>query len=109
MDWTYSPYIALHFALANLERFDLDGVIWRINYEQVHDRLPSELKEQLAAEGAQAFTVELLTSIGQERPDWHAGEKTFHQYVETLTQFDALGRSEEFLLFFEPPSSYNFV
>ena len=104
MDWTYSPYIALHFALANLERFDLDGVIWRVNYEQVHDRLPSELKGQLAAEGAQAFTVELLTSIGQERPDCHAGEKTFHQYVETLTQFDALGGSEEFLLFFEPPS-----
>ncbi|NDY73713.1 FRG domain-containing protein [Desulfobacter hydrogenophilus] len=104
MDWTYSPYIALHFALANLERFDLDGVIWRINYKQVHDRLPSELKGQLAAEGAQAFTVELLTSIGQESPDCRVGEKTFHQYVETLTQFDALGRSEEFLLFFEPPS-----
>lgn len=104
LDWTYSPYIALHFALANIERFDTDGVIWRVDYEQIHDRLPRVLKEQLATEGAQAFTVELLTSIGQHGQECRPEDRTFHQYVETLTQFDALGEDEEFLLFFEPPS-----
>ncbi|MEH0018387.1 MAG: FRG domain-containing protein [Desulfobacter sp.] len=104
MDWTYSPYIALHFALANLERFDTDGVIWSVNYKKVHDRLPGVLKKQLASEGAQAFTVELLTNMGQRGQDYHSGDKAFHRYVETLTQFDALGEAGEFLLFFEPPS-----
>ncbi len=104
LDWTYSPYIALHFALTSLYRFDTDGVIWCVNYEKVHERLPRVLKDQLATEGAQAFTVELLTSLGQNDQDCRTGDRAFHQDVETLTQFDALGESEEFLLFFEPPS-----
>lgn len=104
LDWTYSPYIALHFALANLDRFDTDGVIWSVNYEKAHERLPEVLKDQLATEGAQAFTVELLTNLGQKDQDCRPGDRAFHQYVETLTQFDALGEPEEFLLFFEPPS-----
>ena len=104
LDWTYSPYIALHFALTSLDRFNTDGVIWCVNYAKVHERLPGVLKDQLATEGAQAFTVELLTSLGQRDQDRRSGDRAFHQYVETLTQFDALGESEEFLLFFEPPS-----
>ncbi len=27
LDWTFSPYVALHFATANAERFDVDGAI----------------------------------------------------------------------------------
>ncbi len=106
LDWTYSPYVALHFALANLDRFDTDGVIWCVNNEKAHERLPQILKEQLHTEGAQAFTVELLTSISRREQDCRQDDRgrAFHQYVETLTQFDALGETEDFLLFFEPPS-----
>src|ERR687889_732765 len=31
LDWSYSPYVALHFATAYL-RYDIDSVIWAVNY-----------------------------------------------------------------------------
>lgn len=104
MDWTYSPYIALHFALANLERFDTDGVIWSVDFEKAHQLLPQTFKEQLASEGAQAFTVDLLTSQGRQDHESCSGEKAFQEYVQTMTQFEDQGKVGEFLLFFEPPS-----
>ncbi len=104
MDWTYSPYIALHFALANLKRFDTDGVIWSVDFAKAHQLLPQTFKEQLASEGAQAFTVDLLTSQGRKEQECRPGEKAFHQYVQTMTQFEDQGETGEFLLFFEPPS-----
>lgn len=104
MDWTYSPYIALHFALANLKRFDTDGVIWSVDFAKAHQLLPQTFKDQLASEGAQAFTVDLLTSQGRKEQECRPKEKAFHQYVQTMTQFENQGETGEFLLFFEPPS-----
>ena len=104
LDWTYSPYIALHFATANLTRFDTDGVIWVVDYEKAHDQLPAPLKKLLHSEGAQAFTVELLTSLQLQHRAQGADETSFQEFVETLAEFDALGSQEEFVLFFEPPS-----
>ncbi len=103
LDWTYSPYVALHFATANLDRYPIDGVIWVVDFEKAHDRLPSTLRDMLRTEGAQAFTVELLANLRQ-RDSAAFGDESFHQFVETLTEFDALGQNQEFLLFFEPPS-----
>ena len=104
LDWTYSPYIALHFATVNLERFETDGIIWVVDYEKAHNHLPQKLKNLLRAEGAQAFTVELLTSLHPQGELHGTDEGSFHTFVETLKEFEALGSSEEFLLFFEPPS-----
>jgi len=104
MDWTYSPYVALHFATENLERFDADGVIWVVNFHEVHTHLPRELRNLLESEGAQAFTVELLKSLRVETECTTSNNSSFHEFVETLTEFDRLGADEEFLLFFEPPS-----
>ena len=105
MDWTYSPYIALHFALASLARFDIDGVIWSVNFEKAHQRLPDTLKTHLVNEGAQAFTVELLTAMDtRDSCAGHSHDKAFHQYVQTLEEFDTMGTDSEFLLFLEPPS-----
>lgn len=103
LDWTYSPYIALHFATANLDRFTLDGAIWVVNFERAHELLPKPLERLLCLEGAQAFTVELLARLQPNSPPI-PGEESFQEVVESLTTFDSLGRESEFLLFFEPPS-----
>lgn len=104
LDWTYSPYIALHFATASLEKLHVDGVIWVVNFEKTHDRLPKALRDLLRSEGAQAFTVPLLTSLKRRDAGATPEDTSFKEFVESLTEFDALGADQEFLLFFEPPS-----
>jgi hypothetical protein len=105
LDWTYSPYIALHFATSSLERFGEDGAIWVVDFEKTHDLLPVRLRNLLRTEGAQAFTVELLADLipGNKRNS-ASEESSFHEVVESLNAFDGLGTDEDFLLFFEPPS-----
>lgn len=104
LDWTYSPYIALHFATASLDKLHIDGVIWSVDFEKAHELLPGVFRDQLASEGAQAFTVELLTGLRTQEVHPSSEERSFHEFVETLTTFDEFGADQEFLLFFEPPS-----
>jgi hypothetical protein len=86
LDWTYSPFVAMHFATANIEKFDVDGVIWAVNYLKAHHLLPDMLRHQLDAEGANVFTVEMLS-----------------ESVCSLQELDDLS-PENFVVFFEPPS-----
>ena len=86
LDWTYSPYVALHFATANLERFHLDGVIWCVNYVKNNQYLPKQLKARLDREGSNVFTADLLDEA-----------------CHTLDEFDML-QPDPFVAFFEPPS-----
>jgi len=105
LDWTYSPYIALHFATANHEKYDIDGVIWVVNFEKAHELLPPQLKKCLGEEGAQAFTVELLSNLQSETDDrMPPADSSFHDVIRSLEGFDGLDRESDFLLFFEPPS-----
>lgn len=86
LDWTYSPYVALHFATVDLECFHEDGALWVVNYVQVHQLLPASLKAALSEEGANVFTIEVL-------------EKKVHDF-ESLEKLN----EAPFFLFFEPPS-----
>lgn len=86
LDFTYSPYVALHFATADPACMDEDAVVWCINYVQSVQFLPDRLQTILRAEGASAFTAEMLSSGAQ-----------------TLSAFERLG-DEPFVAFFEPPS-----
>src|SRR5271157_247328 len=61
LDWTYSPFIALHFATSNIEKFDIDGAIWAVNYVRAHLELPEKLREKLELEGSNVFTVGMLS------------------------------------------------
>ncbi|WP_461113887.1 FRG domain-containing protein [Spirosoma jeollabukense] len=85
MDWTFSPYVALHFVTANLSRYDRDGVIWCLDYKKVHQQVPDTLSDILEDEGADVFTIEMLS------------------HIRSLREFDCQV-PEPFALFFEPPS-----
>lgn len=86
MDWTYSPFAALHFATAHVDKIDRDGVIWGVNYIDAHRMAPDLLRTRLDLEGANVFTVEMLS--------------------ETVTSLNAFGALSDtpFTIFFEPPS-----
>jgi len=86
MDWTYSPFIAMHFSTSNTEKFDIDGVIWKIDFVKVNDLAPKPLETLLSNEKCNAFTVEML-------------ESEFHN----VQKFDeTIGKGH--VIFFEPPS-----
>ena len=86
LDWTYSPYVAMHFATQNLKDFDQDGAVWCVDYAKTNELLPRTLRKLLDAEDANIFTAEML-----------------NRAATSLQDFDALS-SDEFVLFFEPPS-----
>jgi hypothetical protein len=87
LDWTFSPYVALHFATANAEHFDVGGAIWCIDFVAANKRLPERLRRLLDEEGANTFSAEMLDGA-----------------APTLEAFDALAEDDEFVVFFEPPS-----
>jgi len=85
LDWTYSPYVALHFATADIGQFDRDGIIWALNYEELKTHLPDNLKEQLRLVGSNSFTTEMLN-------------EAYHNINELSKEVG------EFVVPFEPPS-----
>jgi hypothetical protein len=86
LDWTYSPFVALHFATVDLEYYDQDAVIWCVNHRETNRRLPTALSSLAESEGSNVFTVEMLSRA--------AG---------TLEQFERLSQ-DPFVVFLEPPS-----
>jgi hypothetical protein len=86
LDWTYSPYVALHFATQDLECFDRDGGILCVDYAATVQFLPDILRTILEEEDAYVFTADML-----------------NRGAKTLQKFDELADSP-FVAFFEPPS-----
>lgn len=86
LDWTLSPLVAAHFAVADTAQFDRDGVIWMVDHRQAQAMLPAVLREALREEGSDLFTVEMLARA-----------------VPDLAALDALA-PPAFVVFFEPPS-----
>jgi FRG domain-containing protein len=85
LDWSYSPYVALHFVTAHRERFDCDGAVWVVDFVRAREQLPQGLRALLEREGGNAFSAEMLEEV-----------------APTLREFDGLG--DDFVAFFEPPS-----
>ena len=86
LDWTYSPYVALHFATQDLPLMDRDGVVWCVNFEEAHRLLPAVLLAALRDEGSNVFTVDMLQGIAAD-----------------VSAYDRLA-TEPVALFIEPPS-----
>jgi len=89
LDWTYSPLVALHFAVANFSSFDKDGIIWAANYVDTMNSLPDQLSCIIKEEGSHIFTAEMLDRA-----------------VKDLKGLEKL-KAEDFCVFFEPPSMDN--
>jgi len=86
LDWTYSPYVALHFATADVANYHTDGLLITVNYVKVHELLPAKLKRVLHRERSNAFTAEML-----------------EQATQSLAGLEKLSR-RPFPIFLEPPS-----
>ena len=86
LDWTYSPYVALHFATTELIHYDEDAAIWCVNFVKAKEYLPDAFKEALQQEGANVFTAEVLETVCTS--------------LKQLADF----QQEPFMLFLEPPS-----
>src|SRR5438132_10009234 len=85
LDWSYSPYVAMHFATENFRDFNDDGALWCVDYQKTNELLPPPLREILKSDNANIFTTEMLNRV-----------------ATTVDAFDALG--DDFVVFFEPPS-----
>jgi hypothetical protein len=85
VDWTYSPLVALHFAVESPVDFGADGVVWCVNFVDANKLLPRKLKAILEEERSDTLTVEML----REFP--------------SLKAFDSMTR-DPFLVFVEPPT-----
>jgi hypothetical protein len=85
LDWTYSPYVALHFATAFTRDYDVDGAIWMVDFVKTNRLLPKQLRRAVDQQGMNALPAEVLRD---EAP--------------ALADFDRLG--DDFVVFFEPPA-----
>jgi hypothetical protein len=84
-DWTYSPFVALHFATIDPTSYDTDGLVTCVNFVAAHKLLPRRLRAILEEEHSDTLTVEMLSEF------------------KSLAAFDSLSR-ETFVAFIEPPS-----
>ena len=86
LDWTYSPYVALHFVTDHIEKFDCDGAIWCVNFVETNKSLAPNLQDGLDQAGARVFTTGMLTEA-----------------VQSLKSFDQQAK-DPLVVFLEPPS-----
>ena len=86
LDWTYSPYVALHFATFDFRHVDEDAAVWCVDFRRTNELLPAPLKRMLKEDDTNIFTTEMLNRV-----------------ATTLDDFDGLSK-RDFVLFFEPPS-----
>lgn len=77
LDWTYSPYVALHFATAELEKFDRDGIIWALKYEALNEYLPEKLNRELSSVGSNSFTSSMLRNVYKNLSELSEEESEF--------------------------------
>jgi FRG domain len=86
LDWSFSPYVALHFATVNRTAWNNDAMIWCVDCVKLKKHLPAKLQRRLKQEDSDVLTVEMLDEV-----------------APTLARFERLS-IKPFIAFFEPPS-----
>jgi hypothetical protein len=87
LDWSHSPYVALHFATENPATMHLDGAVWIVDYVRAATSLPPVLRDVLAEEGSNTFTADMI-----------------ERAAGTLAEIDRLAAAGNFVVFYEPPT-----
>ena len=87
LDWTYSPYIALHFATEDTRKTCKDGVIWCVNYQNTKDYLPADLSTAMHEQGFKFTTEQLQNGVSN---------------LKMLNELNE--KYGDFVVFLEPPS-----
>ena len=90
LDWTWSPLVALHFASADMQFMQSDGLIWMVDIRAVREELPPALREHIRTSSGPAFDVDTLSNIKLEPWD--------------LVKYPDQRAEDGFVIFFEPPS-----
>ena len=74
MDWSYSPLVAIHFALSegdpsNYEKHD--SVVWKISCEDINNALPDDYLSRLCKPGEKAYLykVDMIKDLSIDRYD----------------------------------------
>jgi hypothetical protein len=86
LDWSFSPYVALHFATVNRAQWNNDAMIWCVDCLKNKKYLPAKLQRMLKQEDSDVLTVEMLDQI-----------------APSLASLERLSK-DPFIAFFEPPS-----
>jgi len=89
LDWTYSPLVALHFALAQVDtgaKLDTDAAVWAVDLKSMNAQLPDEYRRLIDENNVMAFTLDMLKELNL----------TLQSYNQDM--------GNKSVLFFEPPS-----
>lgn len=68
LDWSFSPMVALHFAMTenDLEMMDArDAVVWRIDIHELHSMLPEKYRSIIRKYNTTVFSVYMLQEVCQ--------------------------------------------
>jgi len=113
LDWTYSPAVAAYFATDGSP--DTDGVVWAVDYEAAHERLPDHFQALLEELGTSMFNAAMLYDLMTlviERTREDDNQLADRRTLPMLDVRDVLEefsdqRGEDyivFIVFFQPPS-----
>ncbi|MFX1293272.1 MAG: FRG domain-containing protein [Promethearchaeota archaeon] len=99
LDWSHSPLVAMHFATSNIRKFDVDGVIWVVNFSKTGEFLPKILKDTATKLETPIFPFEALDDALNISGDM----RSLKTLTEAFKKLNELSESE-FVVFLEPPS-----
>ena len=88
LDWTFSPLVALHFAIIIRTKTDKieDSALWALKISEINDTLPPQYRIALDKTRGTLFTLELIKSLADD-----------------IKQYDSEMSSRAFIAL-EPPS-----